>query len=146
MECVNLNELFGKQYRISFDDCVPKSGSGRDSMRRDPWMMQIPCQRGVIYPFDACMLAVEIDGHPKLAAKLRRMKCTEVVQDGETEVTLIFDVADFDQIAQIVLPRRRRQVSDQERDRLRSMSKRFGFKRHQSGHSQGPRTSSNQAT
>jgi hypothetical protein len=39
-------------------------------------------------------------------------------------VTVLFDVADFDQVAEIMQARRRRQVSEQERQRLAELSAR----------------------
>lgn len=52
--------------------------------------------------------------------------CCRVHQDGDFgEMTALFDVADFEQIARIKHPRRRRQVSEAERVRLRAM----GFKK-----------------
>ena len=49
MECINLNEHFGTRYRITFDAAY--DSRTRPPAKLDPWMMQIPCQRGVMYPY-----------------------------------------------------------------------------------------------
>jgi hypothetical protein len=64
--CVNLREQFGHVYRISFDESYDPHHVPKKSL--DPWMMTIPCARGVIiYPHGGTTLAVELDYHPGLA-------------------------------------------------------------------------------
>jgi hypothetical protein len=41
--------------------------------------------------------------------------CCELYQDGSDGVTVLFDVADFDQMAAIIRPRRRRRLSEARR-------------------------------
>ena len=57
--CINLRERFGQQYRLGLDEAAAVS--------KCPWTVTIPCRWGTIYPHGGEMLAVEIDGHPKLA-------------------------------------------------------------------------------
>jgi hypothetical protein len=76
-----------------------------DRQRRatiDPWMVEIPCRRGVIYLYGGNRLAVMVDGRPKLAGELRRMACCRVVQDGETETSFLFDLQHFAEVAAVV--------------------------------------------
>jgi hypothetical protein len=104
--CVNLRERFGRQYRITYDPAYDPRHVPRDKL--DPWMMQIPCRGGVvIYPYGGQLLAVEVDYRPKTAHRLRQMglRCT---QDGDREKTFVFDAADFDRVAAVVHPRKRR--------------------------------------
>ena len=95
--CINLMERFGKRYRIEFDPAYSAKNRPRDSL--DPWMMLIPCQRGVIYPHGGNRLAVEIDGRPISVKRLEVLGCTELVQDGDSEKTFTFDVVDFAKVA-----------------------------------------------
>jgi len=60
--------------------------------------------------------------------------------DGDDGVTFVFDVADFDRVAEIVQPRRRRTVSDTERARLAEVGARTRF-RHGVGSRPGPEES-----
>ena len=57
-------------------------------------------------------MAASVNRCPKIAGKLRRLGCVEVVQDGDFgELTATFDVDDFRKVAKVMRPRRRRQVT-----------------------------------
>ena len=56
--------------------------------------------------------AVEVDGRPITIQRLRSLRYCRVHQDGQTEATFHFDVADFEAVAAIVLPRLKRHISD----------------------------------
>ena len=113
MMCINLQERFGSEYRITFDTSY--DAHGRRKATRDPWMMQIPCRRGVIYPHGHSRLAVEVDHRPKIAAQLSELHGVRLLQDGDGEKTFLFDVTDFSRVAAIVKPRKRRRWSDEQR-------------------------------
>ncbi len=85
---------------------------------RDPWDLFIRCRFGHVYPHGGRYLAASIDGYPRIAARLRRLPCVQIVQDGDHgELTVVFDVRDFDAVAEVIQPRRRRILTDQERQR-----------------------------
>jgi hypothetical protein len=42
-------------------------------------------------------------------------------------LTVLFDVGDFDKVAEVMHPRRRRQVSEAERERLRTLGAKYRF-------------------
>ena len=119
--CIDLKEKFGRRYRVAYED----------SYFADPWLLIVPCRYGHIFPHGGNLLAASVDGHPNVAGVLRRLSCCQIHQDGDFgEVTVIFDVADFAKVARIIQPRRRRQVSAQERDRLRGMGYQKGAQAH----------------
>ena len=68
MDCINLQEQFGQQYRITFDPAYNPKHVPRDKL--DAWMMLIPCRRGVIYPHGGDLLIVEVDGRRVTANRL----------------------------------------------------------------------------
>lgn len=122
--CINLQERFGRRYRI----VIEEGASGR---RPDPWYMRLLCRYGHVFPHGGDMLAASVDGHPNVARQLRRLRCCRVWQDGDFgELTVVFDVADFAQVAKIMRPRRRRQVSEAQRQQLAAM----GFQRSPQAH------------
>jgi hypothetical protein len=127
--CINLLDRLGTRYRVSFDP----SRAADHPRTADPWEMQIQCERGVIFPFGGDLLAVEVDGRAVTISRLRSLSCCRVHQEGERDATFLFGIPDFGTVAAVVRPRRRRQVSDAERERLFSI----GFKgRAQPDHSQ----------
>ena len=72
-------------------------------------------------------LAIELNRHPGVAKQLVRLGL-QIVQDGDHKKTFVFSVDRFDAVAEIVKPRKRRQVSEAERQRLAAMSARHGFR------------------
>jgi len=62
---------------------------------------------------------VEVDRRPITAKRVRALEFTIVLQAGDTEVTFVFDVAHYDAVGEIVKPRRRRQISEFQRQKAR---------------------------
>lgn len=72
-------------------------------------------------------MAVSLDGRrPKIARRLREIGC-RVLQDGSDGVTLGFDADVFERVAEIVHPKRRRRLSQEQRDRLVQAGAGFRF-------------------
>ena len=124
--CVNLKERFGDRYKVTYEESYYAERSRHTVV--DPWLMIIPCKYGHIFPWGGELLAASVDGHPNIAGVVRRLACTTVRQQGDFgELTASFHVDDFDQLAKIMVPRRRRQVSETERNRLAEVGRRFRF-------------------
>ena len=90
----------------------------------DPWLLLIRGRYGHIFPWSVDRIAVSVDGHTNIAGRIQRMPCVRVEQHGSFgELTASFLTEDFDTVAEIVHPYRRRQVSDAERERLARMGR-----------------------
>jgi hypothetical protein len=113
MRCINLLERWGRSYRIAFDASYDPKGVRRDKL--DPWYMTIPCRYGTVYPVGGDRLAVEVDYRPHIAKRLAALPGVVLSQNGDMEKTFSFPVAMFEAVAAIVRPRRRRQVSEAQR-------------------------------
>jgi hypothetical protein len=94
----------------------------------DPWLTIIPCRAGHIYPHGGDVLAAWTDRRGPVARKLARLPGVTVHQDGDDGLTVLFTVDRFPAVAEIMHPRRRRQVSAAERDRLRSLGAKYAFR------------------
>ena len=114
-ECPNLMQRFGKRFKITFDPCYDPKHRPKDKL--DPWMMHLPCELGVIYPFDETRLCVELMGHGVTAVKLDKLDCCELYQDGDTERSFLFLVEAFEEVAAIVKPRKRRRLPEEQRQK-----------------------------
>jgi hypothetical protein len=128
MDCINLKQRFGRRFKVTHEESrEAEFGDGARTV--DPWLLLIPCQYGHIFPWGDSLLAASVDGHPRVARKIAALDCCTVVQDGDDgELTATFDEDDFRQVADLMKPRRRRQVSEAERKRLADLSARHGFK------------------
>lgn len=114
--CINLAARFGDRYRIGFDPVYDPRHRPKDKL--DPWMMVLPCSRGRIYPHGDDLLAVHVEGHRLVRGKLKRLGLT-LHGEGDDEATFLFPLDRFDEVAKIVRPYRRPQLSVAERERRR---------------------------
>ncbi len=121
--CIDLRERFGQQYRISHDPAAQTWGE-----RANPWMMTIPCRWGTIYPHGAQVLALELDGHPKIAKKVVEIPGIVLYRDGDDEKTFLFPVGLFDQVAALVEPKRIRRLTEEHKAKLVEASKPYRIK------------------
>lgn len=126
-DCIDLQERFGRRFRTEQEESYTAE-NGPGARRRDPWLTIIPCRFGHLFPFGGDLLAASIDGRPKVAARLRKLDCVRVHQDGDAgELTVVFDVRDLAKVVKIIRPRRRRRISPERRaelaDRMRAIRK-----------------------
>lgn len=92
-------------------------------------MMTLPCRYGVIYPRGGSLLCLEIRRGP-VANRIRELfPDIRVPQDGDRELTLVFDESNCEEIMKIVRPRKRRKLSPEHKAALLSAGHRFEFKR-----------------
>jgi hypothetical protein len=115
MDCINLKERFGREFRITWDPAA-----GERSV--DPWMMTMPCRKGEIYPHGGERLAVEVTSR-RVADRLAAISGVTLWQDGDREKCFLFPVELFPAIAAVVGPRRRRKchLSDEQKAKLAEM-------------------------
>jgi hypothetical protein len=100
MNCPDLRKLFGIRFQLTRDPACKD--------KRDPWMVQVPCRYGVIYPYGPGLLAVECDGHRKVANELADVPGLRLVQDGDGEWTFLFPLDLAETVFRIVRPKRLR--------------------------------------
>jgi hypothetical protein len=122
----NLKELF-PELRISRDP----AWEGRD----DPWYYVLPCKKGEIYPYGENVLAIEIHSG-QLRKKLVGMGF-KVVQDGDRESTVVFPVERAQEVLALVRPRKRRILTEEQKDRLRGIGTEHRFQHGSQGRKNG---------
>ena len=111
MEVLNLKARFGRRLKVEYEESY-FAEYGPGARVEDPVLMVVACKWGEIHPAGGTTLAASVGGYPKVAGRLRRLKCCRVHQEGDHgELTVTFDVADFAKITKIMRPRRRRQVN-----------------------------------
>lgn len=107
MDCIDLKERFGKKYKITKEFGISD----------DPWNLQIPCRHGHICPWGGEDLAACTNRRGKLPDRLKEAGAW-IAQDGDDGVNAVFPVSRFLEIAKIMRPRRRKQISETEHKRL----------------------------
>ena len=126
--CINLAERFGNRFKIDFDPAYNPKGRRRNNL--DPWCMIIPCERGHIFPHGDDVLAIELEKHPGIARRVGKLGCTSLHQEGDDFACFLFDASDFDLVAAIVKPKRRRRVSEANREAARQRMLKFHQRSH----------------
>ncbi len=116
MDCLHLVELFGDKYRTGFDPAYEPRH--RPQKSRDPWMMTIPCSRGVILPFGGEYLIAEVEDRPRIANRLSQLSCVELLQNGDLFIAVKFHIHDFEQVAQLLRPRKKPRLTAERRAAL----------------------------
>jgi hypothetical protein len=131
MECVNLRERFGRRYRIAYEESYHVQ-YGPHARVEDPWLQIIPCQRGHIYPWGSSTLAASTNGRGPTARKLAALPFATVHQDGDDGVTVLFPMERFPEVAELMHPKRRRQMTEEQRQaaakRLAVVGTKFRFR------------------
>ena len=127
MDCVNLKTTFGQTYRVTYEESY-WAERGEHGRADEPWLQIIPCGFGHIYPHGGNLLAVATNNRGQIARRISQLPFVTVVQDGSDGINATFPVKHFEEIAEIVKPRRRRHLSDQHRAKLMASSERHRFR------------------
>lgn len=114
MECVNLRQRFGERFKIRHEESY---AAERPEFRtaEKSWLQTIPCRHGHICPWGGSTLAACTDKAGGVAKRLKAFPFTTVAQDGSDGANVLFDVEHFDEVAEIMLPRKRRRLSPEQR-------------------------------
>ena len=112
---INLKELFGEQFKVGYEESY-QAERGPNAWAEDPWLMVLECVHGHVYPHGGELLAVSTNHgtNSPVANQIRKMAATTVTQDGTDGVNAVFHIDDFDAVAKIVLPRKRRRLTDEQ--------------------------------
>jgi hypothetical protein len=101
-------------YRLALDEAAAFEQGGK----KDPWYQVIPCRYGQIYPYSDTLLAV----HSKGSGIRRKLQAIEGLTvhnwSDDGEAIFLFEHALFNRVAEIVKPKRKRQLSDSHKAKL----------------------------
>ena len=125
--CINLKERFGDVYKVGHEESY-HADRGENARTVDPWYMQIPCQHGHIYPHGRDVLAASTNTRGGIARKLAALDCTTVVQDGSDGINATFHVRDFERVAQLMKPKRRRRLTGEQRRAAAERLAKYAFR------------------
>jgi hypothetical protein len=104
--CIDLQARFGKRYRIGWEAGGATKGQWPEADR--PWLMEIRCRFGRIFPKGGEILQAMTD-RPRMGTKLRALPCVLAAR-GDLETVVTVHVDDIDQVLALLRPYRRRQA------------------------------------
>ena len=118
---INLKKEFGEKYKI-------RVTPGYEDFKRDPWNFELICKFGVIYPNGDDELGFvpydAIEEAPVKITKIALERATEEVmrldfllsyEESSDPKNILFRFKDFRKVAKIVKPRRKKQMSEEQR-------------------------------
>ncbi len=108
-DCLNL----GRRFVVRFDPAYDPRHRPADCL--DPWMMLMHSRFGTIYPHGRRVLAVDVEGRPSIRKRLDSLDCCRRYVVGERFATWLFRLRDFEQVAQVVRPARKRGWTEADR-------------------------------
>jgi hypothetical protein len=115
---INLKAEYGARFRITLDESAKCGDVTREERL---WLFQIPCKYGHIYVHGENRLGAWT-GNRLMRGKLMALPGVKAFQVGDAECTVTFDPACLEQVAQLLQARKRRVLSEAERERLVAMS------------------------
>ena len=127
MDCVNLKERFGRQYRVVYEESY-YADRGQGAHAADPWLQIIPCRLGHIFPHGGSLLAASTNTRGATARKLASLDFATVHQDGNDGLTVLFPVEKFAAVARLLHPRRRRQLTEAQKAAAVERLGKYAFK------------------
>jgi hypothetical protein len=117
---INLKAKYGKVYRITLDESAAIEGQTKAERL---WCYRIKCLYGHIYVHGENRLGAFSD-RPVVGRRLMALPCVTPHQRGDREFSATFDPADFAQVARLLRPYVRRQLSPEQKaagaERLRA--------------------------
>ena len=128
-QCIIPRDRFGDEYKIGHD---PAYHAERTEFRaeEEPWFQLVLCQHGTIGPWGDDYLLACTRNRGSVATRLETLDCVEVVQDGDDGINVKFHINDFEVVAEIMRPRRRRrgrQMTPEETTKLVEAGRKHRF-------------------
>ena len=121
---INLKDLADDRYRTVLDESYQDDTARQSKL----WYFRIPCQHGFISVHGSETLAAWT-GSPRMVEKLIAIPEVEVHQRGDSEVRVLFGPDRLDDVASVLKARRKRKISEAERQRLATVGKAHLFPR-----------------
>ena len=126
MSQILIENLAGRRYRIAFDEAAVHEPGGKGRLRAQYQI--IPCKYGEIYQHGRGTLAWYCtSGRVKERVRAQAPDWLTLEVDCDGEGIFVFPAKWFPEVAKWARPRRRRVVSEKERQRLQEMGKAHQF-------------------
>ncbi len=122
---IDLKNRFGQKYRIFMDEAwyAETVESCSDKIKHRPWYYEIRGKYGTIYLYGTDKLAVRITANRiKSRVKTDYRNILSLYLEAEDESIFLFSPEYLEIVAGLIKPRRKKQVTEKERLRLRRIS------------------------
>jgi hypothetical protein len=118
---IDLKAIAADRYRLTLDESASLPSTDPTAETK-AWCRQIPCRYGHIGVHSDRELSAYCSAS-RLFRSLLEIPTTRQRQRGDSELTVTFEPEHLEQVADLLKARRKRQISDSERQRLAAMSR-----------------------
>lgn len=125
-DCIDLKSRYGDRFRVVSEESLTAE-RGENPRSTDPWLQIIPCTNGHIFPWGGEKLGASTDRAGRVATALAKLPFVQVVQYGSDGANVTFPLTEFDAVAAIMKPRRRRRLSPEQIARQTERLRKFQF-------------------
>lgn len=123
---MNLKQLFGRRYRVTLDESwghETEEGKSKNEWRYH----EIKGKYGVIYPYSQTQLTCIFNS--MIVYGWFKYRGWRIIQDGESEKNVFVPFENIEEVLKAIKPRKRRQVSFEQKIASTERLKRFWFGR-----------------
>ena len=130
--CINLKREFGDRFKVAYEESYAAE-RGNHARAEDPWLMVILCQHGEIYPYGDDLLVASTKKAGSIARTLKALPYVSLYREGFCGSDLIFPLDQFEAVAAIMKPRKRRRLSEAARRRAADRLRKYQFTKNNLG-------------
>jgi len=129
---IDLKKRFGQKYRIFMDEAwyVETAESFPDKIKHRPWYYETRGKYGTIYLYGTNKLAVRITANRiKSRIKTDYRNILSLYLEAEDESIFLFSPVNFEIVAGLIKARRKRQITNEQRQLIIERTKNYRFER-----------------
>ena len=129
---IDLKKRFGQKYRIFMDEAwyVETAESFPDKIKHRPWYYEIRGKYGTIYLYGTNQLAVRITANRiKSRIKTDYRNILSLYLEAEDESIFLFSPVNFEIVAGLIKARRKRQITNEQRQLIIERTRNYRFER-----------------
>jgi hypothetical protein len=113
--CLNLRKLFeDRRFRFGYDESYKAERPEFRKLEKN-WLTHILCRHGHIGVWGGDFLVACTDKNGGVAGQLKSFKFIKAAQDGVDGVNAVFHLKHFDKVVEVMVPRRKRKLSEEQR-------------------------------
>ncbi len=131
-QVIDLKKGFGQKYRIFMDEAwyEETAESYPDKIKHRPWYYEIRGKYGTIYFYGTDKLAVRITANRiKSRIKTHYWNILRLYLEAEDESVFLFSPENFEIVAGLIQARRKRQITNEQRQVIIERTKKYRFER-----------------
>jgi len=123
---INLKDRYGDRFVVTHEESY-YAEKPEFRQQEEVWLQIIPCHKGHLMPFDDSHFAACTNHRGPTVNQLRVIPSAQMWQDGDDGVNVVFHIDHFEEVVQVMKPRKRRRLSPEARQALIDRTAKYRF-------------------